>query len=319
MTKGGPGDSSTTLATWSYRLGFGTLLPAVRARRRGRQPAHRHRRSSSASSTSGCSEGRSSVMTDPTRTRSADRRSGVASLTAVMLFPVYWMINVSLTPTERHAQDPAELVPAARRPSTATARSCTSSCPTSAPACVIGLGTVVLTVVIAAPAGYSLAKLRPRGGGALELRAADRADDPRHHHGDGLLRHLHQPRHAQPLVGTDHRRLHPRRAVRRADLHRVHVRHSRRTHAGSADRRRRHRAHLLSDRAAGQPQRRRHGLAVRVPVGLVGLRLRLHAGQRRRSRSRSPSASTTTSATTTRSGTPSWPPPSSPRSQRLSC
>lgn len=27
MTKGGPGDSSTTLATWSYRLGFGSLLP----------------------------------------------------------------------------------------------------------------------------------------------------------------------------------------------------------------------------------------------------------------------------------------------------
>ncbi|MBD0734880.1 carbohydrate ABC transporter permease [Streptomyces sp. CBMA29] len=28
MTKGGPGDSSSTLATWSYRLGFGSLLPA---------------------------------------------------------------------------------------------------------------------------------------------------------------------------------------------------------------------------------------------------------------------------------------------------
>jgi multiple sugar transport system permease protein len=27
MTKGGPTDSSTTFATWSYRLGFGTLLP----------------------------------------------------------------------------------------------------------------------------------------------------------------------------------------------------------------------------------------------------------------------------------------------------
>jgi multiple sugar transport system permease protein len=27
MTKGGPGDASSTLATWSYRLGFGTLLP----------------------------------------------------------------------------------------------------------------------------------------------------------------------------------------------------------------------------------------------------------------------------------------------------
>ena len=27
MTKGGPGDASSTLATWSYRLGFGSLLP----------------------------------------------------------------------------------------------------------------------------------------------------------------------------------------------------------------------------------------------------------------------------------------------------
>jgi multiple sugar transport system permease protein len=27
MTRGGPSDSSTTLATWSYRLGFGNLLP----------------------------------------------------------------------------------------------------------------------------------------------------------------------------------------------------------------------------------------------------------------------------------------------------
>ena len=27
MTKGGPGDASSTLATWSYRLGFGTLVP----------------------------------------------------------------------------------------------------------------------------------------------------------------------------------------------------------------------------------------------------------------------------------------------------
>ncbi|MBY8877195.1 carbohydrate ABC transporter permease [Actinacidiphila acidipaludis] len=28
MTRGGPGDASSTLATWSYRLGFGSLLPA---------------------------------------------------------------------------------------------------------------------------------------------------------------------------------------------------------------------------------------------------------------------------------------------------
>jgi multiple sugar transport system permease protein len=34
---------------------------------------------------------------------------------------------------------------------------------------VVGLGTVALTLLVAAPAGYSLAKLRPRGGGALSF------------------------------------------------------------------------------------------------------------------------------------------------------
>jgi multiple sugar transport system permease protein len=32
---------------------------------------------------------------------------------------------------------------------------------------IVGLGTVAATVVVAAPAGYALAKLRPRGGGGL--------------------------------------------------------------------------------------------------------------------------------------------------------
>ena len=27
MTKGGPADSSTTLSTWAYRLGFGSVIP----------------------------------------------------------------------------------------------------------------------------------------------------------------------------------------------------------------------------------------------------------------------------------------------------
>src|SRR6185295_11898500 len=34
---------------------------------------------------------------------------------------------------------------------------------------LVGLGTVALTLVISAPAGYSLAKLRPRGGGLLSF------------------------------------------------------------------------------------------------------------------------------------------------------
>jgi multiple sugar transport system permease protein len=34
---------------------------------------------------------------------------------------------------------------------------------------LVGLGTVALTLIISAPAGYSLAKLRPRGGGVLSF------------------------------------------------------------------------------------------------------------------------------------------------------
>jgi multiple sugar transport system permease protein len=34
---------------------------------------------------------------------------------------------------------------------------------------VVGLGTVLLTVALAAPAGYALARLRPRGGGVLSF------------------------------------------------------------------------------------------------------------------------------------------------------
>ena len=86
-----------------------------------------------------------------------------------MLFPVYWMINVSLTQHVQHAQEPAQPDPDRRDARTATRWSSASSCPTSAPACSSALGTVAVTLVLAAPAGYSLAKLRPRGGGALNF------------------------------------------------------------------------------------------------------------------------------------------------------
>ena len=59
---------------------------------------------------------------------------------------------------------------------------------------IVGLGTVVLTVLLAAPAGYSLAKLRPRGGGVLSFVLLVAQMIPGDHHGDGLLRDLPQPR-----------------------------------------------------------------------------------------------------------------------------
>ena len=44
------------------------------------------------------------------------------ALTATMLFPLYWMINVSLTQPTEARKDPANLYPCNRR-STATTRS----------------------------------------------------------------------------------------------------------------------------------------------------------------------------------------------------
>jgi multiple sugar transport system permease protein len=89
-------------------------------------------------------------------------------LTAAMLFPVYWMINVSLTKTSNMRKSPPNLIPV-----DATLHGYTvvlqQQLPYLGTSLLIGLGTVVVTVVLAAPAGYSLAKLRPRGGGVLSF------------------------------------------------------------------------------------------------------------------------------------------------------
>jgi multiple sugar transport system permease protein len=89
-------------------------------------------------------------------------------LTAVMLFPVYWMINVSLTPARNMRKSPPNLIPI-----DATLdgyrRVMEQQLPFLGTSLVIGVGTVLLTLVLAAPAAYSLAKLRPRGGSALSF------------------------------------------------------------------------------------------------------------------------------------------------------
>lgn len=89
-------------------------------------------------------------------------------LTAIMLFPVYWMINVSLTPTTAMRKSPPDLFPF--HPTFEGYQAVISQqLPYLGTSLLIGLGTVVLTVVIAAPAAYSLAKLRPRGRGAVNF------------------------------------------------------------------------------------------------------------------------------------------------------
>jgi multiple sugar transport system permease protein len=108
--------------------------------------------------------------------RSRTRRGGTSRwntvigviLTAIMLFPVYWMINVSLTPPNEMRQSPPSWFPL--HPTFAGYDAVLhDQLPYLTTSLLIGLGTVILTVVIAAPAGYSLAKLRPRGGAALSF------------------------------------------------------------------------------------------------------------------------------------------------------
>jgi multiple sugar transport system permease protein len=89
-------------------------------------------------------------------------------LIAVMLFPVYWMINVSLTRTQDMRKDPPNWFPV-----NATLDGYSAvlhqQMPFLGASLLIGLGTVALTLAIATPAAYSLAKLRPRGGGTLNF------------------------------------------------------------------------------------------------------------------------------------------------------
>ncbi len=101
------------------------------------------------------------------RRRAGKTLAGVV-LTAVMLFPVYWMVNVSLTPTRLMRKDPPDWFPVK-----ATFQGYSvvwhQQLPYLVTSLFIGLGTIVLTLAVAAPAAYSLSKLRPRGRGAISF------------------------------------------------------------------------------------------------------------------------------------------------------
>jgi multiple sugar transport system permease protein len=88
--------------------------------------------------------------------------------TAVMLFPVYWMINVSLTQTSNMRKSPPNLIPI---DGTLQGYSVVihQQLPYLGTSLLIGVGTVLLTLILSVPAGYSLAKLRPFGGGVVSL------------------------------------------------------------------------------------------------------------------------------------------------------
>jgi multiple sugar transport system permease protein len=87
-------------------------------------------------------------------------------VTAVMLFPVYWMVNVSFTRTEDMRRTPPALLPIDGTLDGYRAV-LHQQLPYLGTSLIVGLGTVALTLAITAPAGYALAKLRPWAGSAL--------------------------------------------------------------------------------------------------------------------------------------------------------
>jgi multiple sugar transport system permease protein len=99
--------------------------------------------------------------------RAVKTASGLV-LTAVMLFPVYWMINVSFTRDQDMRADPPHLFPVNGTLEGYRAV-LDQQLPYLGTSLLVGLGTVALTVVLSAPAGYALAKLRPAGGGVLSF------------------------------------------------------------------------------------------------------------------------------------------------------
>ena len=94
-----------------------------------------------------------------------------------MLFPVYWMVNVSLQPTGRHAGHARS----SRRPSLAGYRTALDDQGGNlVTSMIIAVGTVVLGLLIAAPAAYALAQFRFRWISWALLAILISPDDPGH-------------------------------------------------------------------------------------------------------------------------------------------
>jgi len=88
------------------------------------------------------------------------------ALTALMLFPVYWMLNVSLT--RRESIRKAEVLPYDFTLDHYVV-AFQQQLPYLLTSLIVGIGTVVLTLLIAAPASFALAKLSLPGGRVLQF------------------------------------------------------------------------------------------------------------------------------------------------------
>jgi len=95
-------------------------------------------------------------------TRSRWKTAAGIVITAVMLFPLYWMINVSLTPSDKLRESDPQLFPFdfTGHGYDQVFHQQGGYLLTSV---YIAVGTVVLTLLVSAPAGYAVSKLRLPG------------------------------------------------------------------------------------------------------------------------------------------------------------
>ena len=101
-----------------------------------------------------------------TRSRGLFRTGIAVAIAVVLLFPVYWMVNASLQPSGALLKPSPALVPTpgtldGYRTALATQQGHLLA------SLLVALGTVVISLAVAAPAAYALAQLRVWGGTAV--------------------------------------------------------------------------------------------------------------------------------------------------------
>ena len=233
------------------------------------------------------------------RPRGVIRTAVALVLLALMLFPVYWMLNISLQPNGNTLAGtffPTDPTLAGYRTALEDqGRNLVTSL-------LIASGTVVVTLLIAAPV-----RLRP-GPVPVPLdqlgpaRHPDLPDDPGHRDRQRPLHAVRTARPAQLRPRPDRRQRRQRDPVRDPDPALVHARRAALDRGGGPGRRRRPGPVVRLHRGADQPELVDHRRAVRVPLRLERLHLRADADHAGRRSCRSRSASTPTSAPTSTTG-----------------
>ena len=150
-------------------------------------------------------------------------------IVAVLLFPLYWMVNASFQPSGALLQARTRTGSPPAAPWTATARRWPAQGPHLLSSVVVALGAVRRVAGDRRPGVVRAGAAEgPRRAGA-GVRAADRADDPRHRDGQRALHRVQRPGADRQLPRAGARGLdrdHPVRGARAAGVHDVRCRGS---------------------------------------------------------------------------------------------